>query len=457
MVKKLNKYSEKKIMIFMLFLCTFLSLFGWILGYFINVNNFLFIFYIISLFFFFFLDKDFLIRYIYLFAMNSLYIVGIYACDIGGIYLKEISTTTYYANALSPAMLATYLLFILCYIFNFRAIRRNNDEKQNGKKTNYKNYLYYFSWILIAIEIIALSELLKSGSNISLQMSRFEYSSMVMSPFANKVKANIILGLPIVYLSKGKYKRQQIFIFVIFYILIMYFSGEKFGPYLLLFSVLMVLFPNFLKLMKKYSILIVLAFVAMIGIVYVQYTNLYNYTLQEFISYLLSRLCQQGQTWWSVYSEFSMQLPHLKEFLYEIESCIFNEKLFVFPYAGQWKMMYLAAHSSAYVVIRIQNAVPYTATTMASTFYYFGYFGLFMIYPLIGILYGWLINNVIPNINSNNIIKAILTIKIFIMTNALSTASGISEFISIKGFAILLLFFISCKYKKISFVRGKRE
>lgn len=416
------------------------------------INDLVLLIYILSLFYIYIVDRDFFVKFVYLLAVNTLYLLGIYSCERNSTFLYEIAQKSRYSNSFSIAAFATELLFLFAYLSHRRKDR--TVVVSESTSTSKTNYIYFIGWIVILLEVITVIELIRKGSNLQLSLNRFQYSRTVMSPFANKVKANLILCLPVFHLSRGKFKKLQLTLYLVLYGAILYLSGEKFGPYLRLFCLMIVVFPNFMKVIRKYSLILILVAVALIGIVYLQYSQLLGYTYQEFVDYLLNRLSQQGQIWWSIYTQHSGNLLRMRDFSHEPATSLLGQSATAWPYAGQWKMMYEAAGGVLYVQNRIREAVPYTSTTMASTFYYFGILGLVVVYPALGVLYNFVISNILPNARNRNLLSAILAIKIFTMTDYLMTASNLQDCLSIKGLFIICLFLLSNyfdrKYKLIA-------
>lgn len=423
------------------------------------INDLVLLIYIISLFYIYIVDRDFFVKFVYLFAINTLYLLGIYSCERNSTFLFEIAKKTRYSNSFSIAAVAIELMFLVAYLSYRRKDRTVVISESTS--TSETNYVDFIGWIVILLEVVTVIELIRKGSNIQLSLSRFQYARTVMSPFANIVKANLILCLPVFHLSRGKLKKLQLALYLVLYGAILYLSGEKFGPYLRLFCLMIVVFPNFLEVIRKYSLVLILVAFALIGIVYLQYSQLLGYTYQEFVDYLLNRLSQQGQVWWSIYTQHSGNLLRMRDFSHELSTGLMGQSATDWPYAGQWKMMYEAAGGVLYVQNRIREAVPYTSTTMASVFYYFGMLGLVIVYPVLGILYSYVVSNILPNARNRNLLSAILAIKIFIMVDSLMTASNIQDCLSIKGLFVICLFLLSNyfdrKYKLIVHWGRKRS
>lgn len=445
---------KRRVLIVIYILLPIIYLIGVMFGEHYNINNGLILVYLVSVLLTFIWDKDFLIRYIYIFISGTLYIIGVYLCNISNVYLYEISQYTKYNNSLSIALLANSLMISFCFFGNSLKVNDKYNEQRNSSEEKGSNILYYVSIIIIMLELVTIFQLLTKGSSRSLGIDRVVYSREILSGFTLKMKNNLILALPIFYLSEGKNKNKLLAGYVILYTVILFISGEKYGPYIRLFYLLMVLYPQIFKYIKKRIYIVAFVFLLTIGVVYIQYSSLYGYTRVEFINYLQNRLCQQGQVWWAVYGNTNTSLNHFNEFKYEIKACLHNTISTQYPYAGQWKMMYIAANGSVLVLSRIKNMIPFTMTTMASIYYYFGVVGLIILYAAFGYIYYLLIGRVIPMIKNSNVIVGILSIKVFIMFEYLITASNMSDIFSLKGIAFILLLIICKGFSKKYKIRG---
>lgn len=444
---------KKQILSSMYIFLPILYIINYGLGNIYNVNNILMFIYIISTILTFIYDKQFFIKYIYLYISITLYVVGVYFCNFNGAYLYEISQYTKYNNSLSLALFANSLMLACCYLFS--SIKKHESLKMDDyTNQNESCVLYYLSYIIIVLELVTLIQLFAKGSSRSLGLDRVVYSREILSGFTLKMKNNLILALPIFYLSKGKHKNKLLSIYVLLYVIILFMTGEKYGPYIRLFYFLIILYPQIFQYVKKRIYVVFFVFIMALGIVYIQYSSLYGYTKFEFYNYLQNRLCQQGQVWWAIYGNIKYSINNINEFVYEMKACIFNSIVTQYPYAGQWKMMYLAANGSALFLGRIKNMIPFTMTTMASTYYYFGIIGLIIVYVFFGYFYYLLIGKIIPMIKESNVIVGVLSIKVFIMFEYLMTASNMTEIFSLKGLVFILLLIICKNFSKKYKIRG---
>ena len=102
---------------------------------------------------------------------------------------------------------------------------------------------------------------------------------------------------------------------------------------------------------------------------------------------------------------------------------------------------------SAYAKYRVESGNPYTCTTTASIFYYFGWSGLVALYPLFGLLYGKLVQYIVKSIRYYRILEIMISIKILSSVHGLLFSSDL-YIISYKGLLYVLLLVILQELKK---------
>ncbi len=441
------KFKKKSIL--NILISTLVFFIAWLIGNFYNVNTITLLIYVISLFLLYKNDKEFFLKNLYIIIINSLFILGVYFCETDGLFLDEISKKTGYINCFNLALFSCHICLLFILILN--NITYRNEEKEENEKmsfnSKYNILIKFICIIVILIQIVTITNILIQLKGSIFRVDRFVINKQYLNDFTLKVKNNIILALPLFYFLKGKRKNMYIFLYIILYCSMMFLTGEKYGPYIKLFYLIIIFFPQFFNYLKKKTYLIVLFVCLIIITVFLQYKLLYGYSYNNLITYLESRLCQQGQVWWSIYDQKENKSIEIGDFLYEIKSSYNNKLSTSLPYAGQWKMMYYAANRNNFVTIRIKNLIPFTSTTLASIYYYFGFIGIFIIYPLFGILYSIIVKGVFSSYKKN-IVTSILAIKLFIMFDYLYTASDLSSLISIKSIIFIIIFLLSIIFNK---------
>ena len=451
-----KQYKRKKLVKILLLSALALSIINYLIGAYANVNLLSLIEFCVTLLSIFYLDRDFFVEFIYVFIAIVLFAFGVFFCDIQGTYLIEINKFTGYKNALNLALFSNYLLLIGLYFASAHHSAKHkktalnaitSDQNISLGAKNGTNILYILCFVIVLIEMYVVFELVSRGSSRSLGIERMIYSRTIMSSFSRKIKNNLVLALPLFYHSKGRYKKPLLIIYTSLYVIIMFLSGEKYGPYVRFLYYLLLLYPAIFTFLKKRVYLFVIAAAGLIGVIYSQYSMLYGYNSSMLIIYLQQRLCQQGQLWWAIYDKYVGTSPNINEFIYEIKACYENTLAFSFPYAGQWKMMYLAANGSQYVINKIVNAIPYTMSTISSVYYYFGIAGIIIAYPVFGILYSSIIRRTNSSLREEGVITNVLALKLYIMVDYLFCASDLSALLSVKSLIFILLFALFSKYR----------
>ena len=121
-------------------------------------------------------------------------------------------------------------------------------------------------------------------------------------------------------------------------------------------------------------------------------------------------------------------------------------------------MLLVSAQYSDYAYYRVKVANPYTATTTASLYYYFGWLGVIPFYIIAGLFYGKLIKQARISLGSNRLFESMIIVKLISCFHALLCASDL-YLISYKGVVYIVLYFIlvELRKKKIRIIIGNLE
>lgn len=441
-------WNKEQLIVHGLFLIVFVI--EYIVGFKMNMDVMILISAILYAIWLYHHNFEFIIKYFHLLASMVLHLGGTFICDMMIFPLREINRFSSHNNCFGLLVIVYVLMIMFMMPVNkFRFFREYNSKREDGISG-----AYYLIWVIICLQFIVILQLLQAGSNVSLGLDRKTYAETTMSELGRQIKNNQFIFIPVIFMTKGHFKKIQRYIFIIQAIFIYYWTGEKFGPYLLFFYLVMLpllaqINTDKLKTFVKYCIC---GIVALFIVLYLQYTNLYKVGLGEFAEYLLERAAQQGQVWWAVYGD-NLGKCHVGEALNEV-GYFANAADNQMPYAGQWKMMFEASRGYSVIISRIFSKSPLTSTTNASLFYYFGTAGLIFSYPILGLLYSVIIDRFLIAYKNREMFLVIMYMKLVSYVNSLVWASDFRRIFSWK-FMILVMGIVFYKYiiyhRKISF------
>lgn len=403
------------------------------IGLSVNINGFVLATYILFLWLVYALDTRFVVEYFWLIVMATLNIVGAFCCD-ESIFLVELNYSSSYRCVLSPLVAFYIVLFAAIELFRLRNVKAS---KRYIKK-NDTHWLKVVLLIGIALELYLLIPVASNPYFIA-GASRLEYAQNNMSTLSVSLRTYLPMFLPIAVMEWKDGSKKLPATFLVLLVLFYFLEGDKFGAYL--FAAYIVALSSLDSISEKtvskvVKILFVL-FCALIGIVYTQRILLFDENLSEVIEYLSQRLAQQGEVWWSVYSQLSTGSLQQGDLSSEINAILNPSSLTGVLDFGQWKMMSVACGYSEYSAYRIMAGNPFTSTTPASLVYYFGYIGAIGFYMVFGVIYAVLIRGSIRAFSSNRVLESIIYVKLVSVFGNIITASDLTYLFSVQGFVYL--------------------
>jgi hypothetical protein len=334
-------------------------------------------------------------------------------------------------------------------------IKRCVELKEYDTNQNNEKYSKMLTIIGIVLIIILFSKVVNKPYFV-LKMTRLVYAQN-LSKWENSLKWYLPLFIPVaVRCGKDGHKLLKNS-FIIFLTIYYFWVGDKFGTYF--FAVYIILICNIedssKKTIGKLAIVMLIAVFALLGVVYIQNILLYNSTFSAYLDMVFARLSNQGGVWWGTYIRYKNCTPKIGEFIEELKSILPLSNINTYS-VGQWKMMLVSSGFSAYAQYRIDIVNPYTATTTASCFYYFGMIITLVLYVIIGVIYGRYIHYMREICSSGNLIESMIAVKILIHLHAMLTGSNL-YLISYKGllYVLLALFFAKCRKMNKHIVIGR--
>lgn len=399
------------------------------------------------------LDVRFFITYFWLFIFASLNILGVFCCEASQIYISELRVTTYYSGALLPLVCVYIVLFACIESRKERCVYVTEAKINENIRLKIK-----LCKIILCIGIIIIFYLflkvIKTPYFVT-GLSRLEFAKERMSRVDRSLKTLLPIFIPVAVIYGQIKKTKKIYLFIGVLFLYYFWTGDKFGNFvfaLYIFTIFSV--ANFSEKQIRRFIIVLMLFAGFILlIVYLQRVFVYAGSgMKLFVDYLQQRLAGQGEVWWSVYSQMKDINAHFSEFFTEIKAMLIPGSIPVEEY-GQWKMMLVTDHYSANSIARVASGIPYTATTTASTYYYFKFIGTLIIYILFGFMYCWTIREATVAFNKKNVFETMIFVKLISICHNMMFASDL-YIISYKGMLYLItLFVLQCFKFKIAYNR----
>lgn len=421
-----------------------------IIGAFINVNTLVFFTYLAFLYFLYSFDTRFILEYLWLVVSASLNLLGNYICDTQEVYLIELGRTTSYMHSFTPLVLVYVILFSVLEIirlkkgFSFASIKSDEQNRTNNANTKTLKIILLIGIVIVAVLFASVY----STPYFSVGAARLLYAQDYMGQFQRSIKTYLPMFMPIAIMyGRASKKKLLPIIFFVLTVLFYFWVGDKFGTYFFAIYIVAVSLDRHIeeKQLKRLSIVFFSLIVLLLLIVFAYRVLLYNENRSLFLEYLMQRLAQQGEVWWSVFAKESGSPLKIAEFGEEIKSILpfGNADNFV----GQWKMMLVASNYSSYASYRIEVGNPYTSTTTASIFYYFRWPGIILFYTFCGLFYGRLVQHSVQSVRDYRILETMICIKLFTSFHDLLFASDL-YLISYKGIIYIFLLYVLVYMRK---------
>ncbi|WP_278853077.1 hypothetical protein [Gordonibacter pamelaeae] len=414
-----------------------LMLIEFCIGKIANINIFVLCTYFAFLALIYFRDIQFLVEFFWVVILFTLNVVGVYICDEGFV-LGELQISSYYCGALAP-LVACYILFYgVIELYRLRKV----DKRVDYSQAESPNLLYAIVALGFIIEGYLLSQVITHPYFIVGEL-RLGYAQQYMTPFAVSLRTYLPMFIPAVLMLWKRGNRKVAIAFFVFLAVFYFCEGDKFGTYLFAAYIITLCFSSHIRVetQKKVIKAIFALFCCLILVVYIQRILIFSSDASSVLRYLVERLSQQGEVWWSVYAQAKGTSLGIGEFSDELHVLFSGLSTSTYAEFGQWKMMSVAAHYSSNSQYRILVGNPYTATTTASVFYYFRWVGLFLFYVVASAAYASIVKNAVRAFSNGWVLESIIYVKLISILNTVLTASNIESLISFAGlFYIAALF-----------------
>lgn len=379
-------------------------------------------------------DTRFLVEYFWVVIILSLSVAGVYVCE-QGVYLGELEMMSSYQNALAPLVLVYVLFFgvIECYRLGKEGMP-TRQEPSGNRDPEHARGVHMIALLGLAVAFYLLAQV-ASNPYFAAGVNRLAYAQDHMSPISVSMRSYLPLFIPIAAMSSKCGNRRIACAFYAVLLAFYFLEGDKFGAYLFAAYIFTLMYAAGLdeRLLKKVVAVILAFFCLLLVVVYVQRVLLFNSDLASVSQYLNERLAQQGEVWWSVYSQASGSHLGIGEFGDELAVLFGGTDIERNHSFGQWKMMSVAAHYSSNSLYRILIGVPYTATTAASVFYYFRWPGMILFYALIAMIYAVVVSSAMKAFRDYRILESMIYVKLISVLGTVITSSNLTYICSPAG------------------------
>lgn len=399
----------------------------------VNVDVFLLLITVVYLVWLLIYKRELLIKYFYWIFIVIWNLIDVFVLENSLIYLPNLHTYSYHTGSffIRVAGFLVFLTFLM--LFDSRhGIKSNSNSSLMKASFASKRLIMLVTLFSYGMLFVAFIDGARNGYFATEAGSRYEYS-MNADSLSRIYYPLLRLTIPIVAIASQRWRRPSILIcYITIFLGYLILTGNRFGALMVVISLAFIsyLFPNarsseeIRSLSKKVLLALGACLVALL--VYSLIQGIYERgSISRATENLFDRiLTGQGDVWWGVYARDPSGVLHLDEIGDELQAFRQSDFSQVEYKFGIYKMMRLVAPDSvlqAYASIGVR----FTASTEASVYYYFGFFGLIMYQIGAAWLVSKITNELICACRDQNIFSIICLGFLF---NYLLGVVGMSEF-----------------------------
>lgn len=395
----------KELGIFCLFLVLFS--FNYVINLYINTDLYLVIVWLLFIGYVIFSRLEFLIRYFYILFIQATNLIGVFIIENSDIWLPELAVFSTDKNSLFPLAVIHWLFFHLLYFFDIlladaepqRIIRQMKEEKVASE-------------LILVVFFIVVTILLNRGlmhPAFSFGFDRFQYAKVYLAGRWDTLFTVMNYLIPVcavMLLSEHRGFTAAVLVLLVGMLLLF---GYKFGAFL---DILYLLSPILIiKIGKNYKTIfrIITGLILVLVLVVFGHNSLtYGKSLSSNFTYLLQRTAQQGQLWWALYDQEPEDTLHVDELGDETKVFFTNDLSIKTQYDyGIYKIMRIVTPSDLFEN-KINNGSRYAASTSATVFYYFKYYGFLIYLPLTAFVFAYIVNRYYRHVMAGDCIESII-------------------------------------------------
>lgn len=364
--------------------------------------------------------KKFIFKYCVIILNLCLLLLGCILIEFfPRVFLVELQSFSYFNGAIAFLSLFLTLMVSSLLIFDERYEKPGyNHQMLEIKLEKNKAFINLCAAIVLLLFLLLFSQVVLHPA-FSMGVDRFVYAQLYkVDGVIGKIETEAPLLL-VFSLLAILYGNKIIGISgVITYILYFLWTGNKFGPFLTLINVFVLVFYNRFTTLNKAKIkrlfrILIIVFACIISFALYFAISTENYSA---IAYLQQRGAQQGQLWWKSYEVIKNFHPEefLNDFFSQITTDFSLEKGTGLNF-GIYKIMYLCAPSWM-VTDKLATGSRYTQAGYACAYYYFGIVGAIVFSIFYAYLFCHILNKFIFNLRNRDYIAALIFLRFYFIS-----------------------------------------
>lgn len=344
-------------------------------------------------------------------------ILGCVISEFGQVPLKELMTTSFFVGSL-PLLVFSRWLFIAVIILCDDKWSKGIPVLRSEKRVQKQKWIVTASVIILVASLGLFLQVVLKPSFV-LGLNSFAYSQMYGVSGLWATLANVLsylIVIPAMAIRQGN--KRLGWSSIICYVLFLLWTGNKFGNFLNVTSILLIVFYDQIMnkgsaFIKKMAVTCLAITVLLVGFSLVAYSFTSN---NNPVAYLLERTAQQGQLWWRTYDLYSGGL-HVSEFENEVAAIVDQKEGAannIGSSNGVYGVMYATAPASL-IDAKLASGSQYTEAGYAAAFYYFGPIGSCVFSVIMGFFVSLLTNGVLRAIRNGRLIDAAVLARLLVI------------------------------------------
>ena len=358
-----------------------------------------------------------------------------------GFYLFEVreytgpSTTT-----VSLSIMVSISLFSMMSAYAYLS-NRSTNRVSNQLHLNFE--VVFIAALLAAISFLTIAMYIDKPA-FALGMSKVVYSSSVLNPMVDKLVRNAMVFVPAVgalSCHSNKYISRLCVFILILYATSLVWIGHKFGLvlYVVYFSLLFYATKASNSDITKTIYRLFFVLVLLILLVLFSVTVAFDIDFIGSLDYLLNRIAQQSQVWFSMQKLSGFNHWHLKEFVNEVYTfgqISLSDELH--SQVGIYKVMSLTMSEHDYLT-RFENGQNIAFGFYPLITYYFDFASALFLSSFLFCIYGGLVWLLLFFISNGYYFCSIFCTRIVLMMHAVLVQGDLFRIVSLDNIVILIM------------------
>lgn len=348
----------------------------------------------------------FFYKYLAFVYISILNLFGCAFCEYTTIYLTELSVSAHFVGSL-PLLVFAQWVFLAVIFYKDVRYQCEDSSRQVTRSFYDTTTLNIFLCAFFAVICVASFVYVLPRPSFASGVGRIAYASSYLTGIWGTFSGwmGFLFVIPAM-LTRNRRVRPFAVACLLLYVLYLFWIGTKFGAYLNVLVVLIIVYyGEMLRLRRRTLLRITIVLVAILaamvvvgGLVFTNTTSSYGGTFE----YLFQRGAMQGQLWWKTYDQLngSFHPEQIEAELAGITAPIAINQNVDSNYAIYHIMRYCAPGDivSGYLAANVRL----TEAGFATALYCLGPMGVVLFAILCGLLVCWLTNLGIRHINAND-------------------------------------------------------